>query len=63
MLGFDIVPELGLALDPGEFASFVQRDGMSPVENRVTRLDKEQVQLDRVARVHVAVREKVLATQ
>ena len=63
MFGFDVVTELSLALDTGEFAGFVLRNGVSPVENRVTRLDEEQVELDWIARIDVAIRKEVLATQ
>ena len=63
MLRFDIVAKLRLALDAGKSAGLVQCDGVSAVENRVTRLDEEQVELDGIARVHVAVREEVLAPE
>ena len=63
VLGLDVVAELSLALDAGEGARLVLRDGVRAVEDRVAGLDVEQVELDGVARVHVAVREEVLAPQ
>ena len=63
MFGFDVVAELGLALHSGKGAGLIQGDGMCPVQDRVAGLDEEQVELDRIARVDVAVREEVLAPQ
>ena len=59
MLGFDVVSELGLALDAGKLAGFVQRDGVSSIENRVTRLNEEQVKLDGVEQVKLDGVERV----
>lgn len=43
--------------------TLVLRDGVRPVKDGVPRLHVQQVKLHRVARVHVAVREKQLSAQ
>lgn len=63
MLGFDMIAELCLTLYTGKCARLVQGDGVRSVQNRVPRLYVEQVELDGIARVHVAVRKEVFAPQ
>lgn len=61
VLVLDVVAELGLTLEASKGAGLIQSDGVSPVEDRIASLDEEQVELDGIARVHIAVREKVFA--
>ena len=63
MLGFNVIAELGLALYAGKGARLIQCDGMRAVKDRVASLNKEQVQLDGIARIHVTVREEIFASE
>lgn len=50
-----MIAELGLALHAGKGARLVECHGMRAIEDRVASLNKEQVQLDGIARIHVTV--------
>ena len=63
MLRFDVISKLGLTLDAGKGTCLVQSDGMRSVQDRIASLDEEQVELDRITRVHVSIREKIFAAQ
>ena len=55
MLGFDVVAELCLALHSSEGAGLIQCYWMRPIQDRVMGLDEEQIELDGIAGVDVAV--------
>lgn len=63
MFRFDVVPELGLALHSGKTARLVKSDWMSTIQDGIASLNEQKVQLHRIARVDIAVREEVLSAQ
>lgn len=58
MLRLVVVSELNVCLDSSEFAGLVLGDGMSSVEDSIARLHIEQIQLNRISRIDVLVREE-----
>uniref|UniRef100_A0A6B0V009 Putative secreted protein n=1 Tax=Ixodes ricinus TaxID=34613 RepID=A0A6B0V009_IXORI len=63
VLGLVVVSKLDLALETRKLARLLQSHRVRRVQDGVPGLDIEQIQLHRVARVHVGVGEEVLATQ
>ncbi|CAB0017516.1 unnamed protein product [Nesidiocoris tenuis] len=60
---FDMIAELYVALDAGEFASHLLRYGMRGTQNGVAGLDVEKIQLHWIPRIDVAVREEEFPAQ
>jgi len=63
VFGFVVVAELDVALDAGELAGFVQGDGMGAIQDGISGLNVEQIQLNRVARIDVLIRKEKLSSK
>lgn len=58
VLRFGVVPKLNMCLDSSEFAGLVLGDGVRTVDDSIASLHIEQIQLNRISRIDVLVREE-----